>query len=87
MAPTGTMRIELTRRARREYKALIPRLQKAVIKQFDLLLADRRHPSIQAKKYDEARSIWQGRVNRDYRFYFVIEDDRYVILSIIPHPK
>lgn len=26
-------------------------------------------------------------VNRDWRFYFAIEDDAYIITSIIPHPK
>jgi hypothetical protein len=31
--------------------------------------------------------VWQARVNRDYRFYFLIEEDTYVIVRIIPHPK
>jgi len=26
-------------------------------------------------------------VNRDWRFYFVITGDTYLILNIIPHPK
>ncbi len=43
--------------------------------------------SRRAKKYDETNSIWQARVNRSWRFYFVIRADEYVILSIIPHPK
>jgi hypothetical protein len=30
---------------------------------------------------------WQARVNRDWRFYFTIEGDTYIILDIIPHPK
>ena len=34
------------------------------------LLKNIRHPSLHAKKYDEARGIWQARVNRDIRFYF-----------------
>jgi hypothetical protein len=42
---------------------------------------------LHAKKYDEANDIWQARVNRSWRFYFVIRGDEYVILSIIPHPK
>ncbi|MBZ5538275.1 MAG: hypothetical protein LAO31_20165 [Acidobacteriia bacterium] len=32
-------------------------------------------------------SIWQARVNRDWRFYFVITGETYLILNIIPHPK
>jgi hypothetical protein len=31
--------------------------------------------------------VWQARVTRGWRFYFKIESDEYVILSIIPHPK
>ncbi len=81
------MRLEISRRARRQYEALPPRLKARVDKQLSLLLADLRHPSLHAKKYDESRDIWQGRVNRDYRFYFTIEDDTYIVLGIIPHPK
>jgi hypothetical protein len=46
-----------------------------------------RHPSLRAKKFDEARDIWQGRVNADWRFYFKIDGDGYYLLEIIPHPK
>ena len=30
---------------------------------------------------------WQARVNRDWRFYFTIDDDTYIITNVIPHPK
>jgi hypothetical protein len=42
---------------------------------------------LHAKKYDEALDRWQARVNKDWRFYFNIVDDTYVIRDIIPHPK
>jgi hypothetical protein len=42
---------------------------------------------LHAKKYDEANDIWQARVNRSWRFYFVVRGDEYVILSIIRRPK
>jgi plasmid maintenance system killer protein len=42
---------------------------------------------LQAKKYDEARGIWQGRVNRGWRFYFKIEDDTFYLIDVMPHPK
>jgi len=51
------------------------------------LLQNLRHPSLRAKKYDEATNVWQARVNDDWRFYFRIEGDTYVLLDIIPHPK
>jgi plasmid maintenance system killer protein len=40
-----------------------------------------------AKTHDEARGIWQARVNRDWRFYFTIEGDEYHLQEIRPHPK
>jgi len=51
------------------------------------LLDNRAHPSLHAKKYTEALDVRQARVTRDWRFYFKIEGNEYVILSITPHPK
>jgi plasmid maintenance system killer protein len=56
-------------------------------KQSLLLIQDLHHPSLRAKKYDENRGLWQARVNKDWRFYFFIQDDAYLIVNIIPHPK
>ena len=81
------MRVELSRRAARDLDNLSPRLQVTVRKQLELLTENIRHPSLQAKKYDESNDIWQGRINRSYRFYFQIAGDQYQIMRIIPHPK
>lgn len=56
-------------------------------KQLSYLLRDIRHPSLHAKKYDEARGVWQARVDVNIRFYFLIEGDTYVLLEIKYHPK
>lgn len=61
--------------------------KKRFYKQSRLLLENLRHPSLRAKKYDEARDIWQARVTRDWRFYFKIVADTYYLIDIIPHPK
>jgi hypothetical protein len=34
-----------------------------------------------------ARALWQARVNKDWRFYFLVQDVAYLIVNIIPHPK
>ncbi|MSQ48545.1 MAG: hypothetical protein EXR78_09235 [Deltaproteobacteria bacterium] len=81
------MTFRFTDKAVRDYNALSAVLQARVDKQLALLLQNLRHPSLRAKKYDEARDIWQGRVNQVYRFYFQILGDTYEILTIIPHPK
>ena len=62
-------------------------VQKAFYKQARFFLVNLQHPSLRAKKYDERRGIWQARVNRDWRFYFVIQDDTYCLIDVIPHPK
>jgi hypothetical protein len=62
-------------------------VRKAFFKQVKFLQQNLHHPSLRAKKYDEARDRWQARVNKDWRFYFTIIDDTYRILKLIPHPK
>lgn len=81
------MRALHTKRARNQFQASPLNIQRAFEKQARLLLEDLRHPSLRAKKYDEANDIWQARITKDWRFYFQIEGDTYLILSIIPHPK
>jgi mRNA-degrading endonuclease RelE of RelBE toxin-antitoxin system len=62
-------------------------VRKAFFKQVKLLEQNLRHPSLRAKKYDEAADRWQARVSKNWRFYFKIIDDTYLITELIPHPK
>ena len=81
------MRFLLVGKALGQYTEFPARLQTRVDKQLHYLLDDIRHPSLDAKKYDERRDIWQARVTRDYRMYFRIVGDTYKILFITKHPK
>ncbi len=81
------MTASFTLHFRKHYQKLSPERQAKFDKQLAFLLSNLRHPSLPAKEYDEANDIWQARVDDDYRFYFQIEDDTYILLSIIPHPK
>jgi mRNA-degrading endonuclease RelE of RelBE toxin-antitoxin system len=81
------MRAAFSQRFLRQYAALTAERQAKFDKQLGFLLANLRHPSLRAKKYDEARDIWQARLDDSYRFYFQIEGDTYRLLSILPHPK
>lgn len=78
------MKIRLTERLRKSYAEAPKTIQKAFDKQAGLLADNLHHPSLHAKKYDD---IWQARVNRDWRFYFVIQGHEYVILGLKSHPK
>ena len=84
------MKADYSERAGKTLQGLPPDLRKVVFKQVRFLEQNLRHPSLRAKKYDESQDLWQGRVNKDWRFYFLIReirDDIYYIVDIIPHPK
>lgn len=81
------MTIEYTDRFLKGYESAPKAVQKSCDKQLVFLLNDLRHPSLHAKKYDEAQDIWQGRINDDWRFYFIIEDNTYILIAMVPHPK
>jgi mRNA-degrading endonuclease RelE of RelBE toxin-antitoxin system len=80
------MNVRYTKRLLKSYTAAPEEVRRAFHKQVQLLLANLRHPSLHAKKYDEARDVWQARINRDWRFYFTISDDTYEIVGMKPHP-
>ena len=81
------MRPLYTARFLASYAAAPPAIQRAVDRRIALLLQNLRHPSLRAKKYDEARDLWQARVNGGWRLYFTIEGDVYQLIDLIPHPK
>ncbi len=81
------MNARLLPTAVKDYVEAPPNIRRAFDKQVRLLLENLRHPSLRAKKYDEGRDIWQARVTKGWRFYFIIAGDTYVVISIIPHPK
>jgi mRNA-degrading endonuclease RelE of RelBE toxin-antitoxin system len=81
------MKLDYTERFIRSLEDAPPQVQKAFYKQSVLLLQNLRHPSLRAKKYDEARDIWQARVTRGWSFYFKIARDTYYLIDITAHPK
>jgi hypothetical protein len=64
------MKLRFTERADRDYAELPVAVRKSFAKQLRFLLADLRHPSLQAKKYSESMDVWQARVTGGWRFYF-----------------
>jgi mRNA interferase RelE/StbE len=81
------VKVRFTHKADRDYASLSPEVRKAFAKQLGFLLANLQHPSLHAKKYDEETGLWQARVTRSWRFYFRIEGDEYIVISIKAHPK
>lgn len=81
------MNVALRERAIGALASAPPAVQKTSIKQMNFLARSLQNPSLHAKQYNEAKDLWQARVNDDWRFYFTIEDDAYIIHEVISHPK
>jgi mRNA-degrading endonuclease RelE of RelBE toxin-antitoxin system len=60
-------------------------IQKKFEKQLRFLTSDIRHPSLRAKKYGGSTSIWQARIDKSVRFYFLIEENTYILIDIRYH--
>ena len=79
------MKLSFTKTFIRDYRKLPGELQDIVDKQLDLLLSNQRHPSLNIKKMNDPRNIWEGRATASYRFTFQIEDDIYVLRRVGAH--
>lgn len=69
----------------RELKKFSLEIRRAFYKQMDFLLADIRHPSLRAKKYDESVGVWQARITNNVRIFFLTNGNDYILLNIRKH--
>jgi len=81
------VRYFITPQFARSYANAPAHIQRAFDRKLVLLLQNLRHPSLRAKKYDEANDVWQARVSGAWRFYFQIKGDTYHLLNLTAHPK
>lgn len=79
------MQVVVTDTCVRALLAAPPEIQKVFGKQLAMLLKNPRHPSLQAKKFDDSR--WQARINDDWRLYYRPSDGLCTLLDLMPHPK
>jgi mRNA-degrading endonuclease RelE of RelBE toxin-antitoxin system len=59
----------------RDYHTLPDQLQKTVDRKLKLFLSNQRHPSLNIKKMQDPRDIWEGRITKGYRFTFQMEGE------------
>jgi mRNA interferase RelE/StbE len=57
------------------YRALPNNIQNKVIEAFELFKQDPRHSSLKIKKIQGQEGIWEGRINKSYRFTFHYDKD------------
>ena len=82
------MKIQFTKNGKSDYNSIHENIQALADKQFELLIhIGLTHNSLHAKKYSETNDYWQARLSRDWRFYFFIIGDTYLIHEIKKHPK
>ena len=74
------MNVHLSQRAIEQLADAPLPVQKAFIKQINLLVRNLNHPGLHAKKYDEAEDRWQARINQDWR---LLQDRR----RYLPHRR
>lgn len=79
------MKIAFTKTFIRNYRKLPREIQKMVDKQLEILLTNPQHPSLNVKKMNDPRKIWEGRVTASYRFTFHIHEDIYLMRQVGTH--
>ena len=79
------MKLLFTKNFVREYRKLPQQIQKATDKQLGLLLSNPQHTSLNIKKMQDPRNIWEGHVTESYRFTFQIEEGTYILRKVGTH--
>jgi len=79
------MRLAFTKNFVRDYRKLPQQIQKLTNKQLEFLLSNPKHPSLNIKKMQDPRNIWEARITKSYRFTFQIEKDTYILRKVGTH--
>ncbi len=75
---------------KRDFRKLPEEIKRRIEAALRLLLSNPHYPSLQIKKVRGKiikgySNIFEGRITRDYRFFFLIETDAYVLLRCGRH--
>jgi mRNA interferase RelE/StbE len=80
------LKLTLTGRFRKSVLDLEPEVREKLKKQVGLLAADPRHPSLRVKKIRGTASVFEARVDREFRFTFEYGERHEIILRVVgPH--
>lgn len=80
------MKIKFTKKAQKQFTKLPEKLKQKTRKQFHFLLDNYNHPSLRIRKMSGV-GIFEARIDRGYRFTFMIIDSELFILSIGQHDE
>jgi len=79
------MKLRYARDSLKQYNNLPKSIRRKAQKQFLLLLHNYRHPSLRTKKM--STGVFEARVDLQYRFTFLIENEIILLLTIGPHDE
>jgi mRNA-degrading endonuclease RelE of RelBE toxin-antitoxin system len=79
------MKLSLTKSFIKDYQALPVSLQRTTDKQLERLAEDPQHPSLNVKKMQDPRNIWEARVTKGYRLTFQMDGDICILRRLGTH--
>jgi mRNA interferase RelE/StbE len=86
------MKLLRTEQFKREFQRLPEAIKRRTETALRLLVNNPRHPSLRVKKVKGEiikgySNFFEGRITRDYRFFFLIETDAYILLRCGRHEE
>jgi mRNA-degrading endonuclease RelE of RelBE toxin-antitoxin system len=79
------MKLSFTKSFIKDYQVLPANLQKAADKQLERLAEDPQHPSLNVKKMQDPRNIWEARVTKGYRLTFQLDGEICILRRLGTH--
>jgi len=81
------MKVARTDRFKKAYKKLTGEEKKAADKALSFLVNNLGHPSLQVRKIEGTRGIWEARATKSIRLSFELRDDILILRNIGDHDK
>ena len=86
------MKISRTEAFKRDFQRLPDLIKRRTEAALRILMSNPHHPSLRVKKVKGKilqgyENIFEGRITRDYRFFFLIETDAYILLRCGRHEE
>jgi mRNA-degrading endonuclease RelE of RelBE toxin-antitoxin system len=79
------MKIIRTQRFLEDYRKLPPQVQRQTDRKLRYLAENLAHPSLRVKRVRKYENVYEGSINKDYRFLFLITSEGYLLLRIGRH--
>jgi len=79
------MRLIRTQRFLEDYRKLPAQVQKQTDRKLQYLVKNVGHPSLRVKRVRKYEEVYEGSINMEYRFLFLIMTEGYLLLRIGKH--